>query len=887
MFARLRSLTRAILGRRQFEDDMSDEMRFHLDAYSDDLIQSGVDPKEARRRARLEFGAIESLKEEARQSRGLRYVDEVRQDLRYGIRQLRRTPAFTAAALMSLALGIGATTAIFTLLDFVAIGRVPVRDAHQLYFLGYGSGETPSLSSNYPLLERYQRQAQVFSGVTGFNHRRLKVRTAAGTEILDGQYVAGNYHEVLGVPFAFGRGFSSEPDQPSQGSHIAVISAGFWHRRFGRDPAVIGRTLDVDNKLVTIVGVTAPGFHGFRPGTDFAVTLPLALRMIDEPGFRTMRDTWTSLTLVGRAVPGVTASQALAGVDPIFQAFWMEPENAWARGKADRRHPTRLIPAERGTDRLRAAYSEPLGLLMGMVGLVLLIVCANLANLLTARGVARRRELAIRLSIGAGRMRLVRQMLTESVLLAAAGGVLGLVIAMWGSAAIAAILNGGGNPIVIDTAPNGRVLAFVFVVTLLTGLMSGLMPALRSARLDLTPALRSEPRGSGRLPRIVSGKVLVAGQVALSLLLLVATGLLVRTLVNLKTQDAGFQPGKLLLFHFDTRGTQTDVMTLYQMLAERLRAIPGVKTASVSTMSPLGTTSENRGIRIVNDTEPGRARGALANRVTDDFFSTLDIPIVRGRGLTGNSLATAARIAVVNETMAREYFGGEPIGRVFAFSAFPDVPVTVVGVARDARQFQLGEPIVPMVYIPLDQAEEPQRLLTATLRTGAEPRLVEADVQAAVRGTHADLVVSYMRTMDEQIDTSLQRQRLLATLSIAFGGLGLALACVGVYGVMAYGVARRLREFSIRLALGATRSGLVWRVLRETLVVMAIGLAVGLAGAIAATRLLASFLYGLTPNDPATLGAAAAVLLATSIVAAYLPARRAASADPVRALRVE
>jgi predicted permease len=887
VLARLRSLARALVGRRQFEDDMSDEMRFHLDAYAADLVRSGIDPQEAHRRARLAFGGVESVKEDARRSRGLRYVDELRQDLRYGLRQMRRAPAFTAAALLSLALGIGANTAIFTLLDFVAISRVPVRDVHQLYFLGHGSDATPGLSSNYPLLERYRRQAQVFTGITGYNHRQLKVQTAGGTEIVDGQYVAGNYHDVLGAPFAVGRGFTSESDQPSERSFIAVISASFWNRRFGRDPNIVGRTMDVDNKTVSIVGVTAPRFHGLRPGTDFEVTLPLALRVIDEPDYLTMRDTWTSLTLVGRVAPGLSESQALAGLDPIFQTFWMEPDNAWVRPKSETRHPARLSPAERGTSGLRTAYSEPLGVLMGMVGLVLLIACVNVANLLIARGVARRRELAIRLSIGAGRLRLVRQLLTESFLLATAGGVLALVLAMWGTTAIVAILKGGNSPIVIDVNPNGRVMAFTFAVSLLTGILFGLAPALQGARLDLTPALRASGHGSARLRRMASGKVLVAGQVALSLLLLVGTGLLVRTLVNLKTLDAGFQKGPLLLFYFDTRGTKSDVMKLYQPLAERLRTLPGVRAASVSTMSPLATTSETRGIRIADDVTPGRVRSAVTNRVIADYFSTFDIPIVRGRGLTPEALATAARVAVVNETMAREYFGGDPLGRVFAFNAFPNVPVTIVGVARDVRQFRLREPVAPMAYVPLDHAEERQSLLTAALRTDAAPRSIEAEVKAAVQATSPDLVVSYMRTMDEQIDSSLQRERLLATLAMAFGALGLVLACVGLYGVMAYGVARRLREFSIRLALGATRAALLRRVLGETLVLIAFGIAAGLAGALAASRFVSAFLYGLTPTDPVTFGAAAVVLLVTSLVAAYLPARRAASADPVRALKME
>jgi hypothetical protein len=360
MLARLRSVTRALFGRRRFEDDLSDELRFHLDAYAEDLVRSGVDPNEARRRARLEFGAVESVKEDARRSRGLRYFDEVRQDLRYGFRQLKRAPGFTGAALISLGLGIGANTAIFTLLDFVVIGRVPVRDPQELYFLAHGSDPTPNLSANVPLLERYQRTADVFAGVTAYNVRQFKVQTDAGVELLDGQYVAGNYHDLLGVPLALGRGFSAEPDRPSDRSFIAVISSKFWERRFGRATDVIGKRLVVEGKTVTIVGVTAPGFHGLRPGTDLEVTLPLALLILANPDYATMRDTWTSLNLVARARSDLSGPQVLAGADRVFQPFWMEPENAWARTPDETGRPARLVPAGKGTAGLRTTYTEPL-----------------------------------------------------------------------------------------------------------------------------------------------------------------------------------------------------------------------------------------------------------------------------------------------------------------------------------------------------------------------------------------------------------------------------------------------------------------------------------------------------------------------------------------------
>jgi predicted permease len=886
MFTRLRSLLRALIGRDRFEREMSEELQFHLDAYADDLVRSGADPAEAVRRARVEFGGVERVREEARQSRGLRYLDELQQDVRYGLRQIAKSPGFTAAALISLALGIGANTAIFSLLDFVVIGTLPVRNPAQLYFLGHGTSDAFSLSSQYPLLARYQRNAQTLSGVTAFNIQQFKVTTSAGNELVDGQYVSGNYHDVLGVRFLLGRGFSSEPDQPSAGSQIAVISASFWQRCFASDPHVIGRTLTVQGRTVTIVGVTAANFHGLRPGRRLDVTLPLAFRMLDDPDFATMRTTWTSLNVVGRLKPGATASQVEADIDRIFQPYWMEPENASAR-RGPAPHPARITPAGQGTRTLRNTYADPLSLLMGMVPLVLLIACANVANLLSARGIARRRELAIRLSIGAGRARLVRQLLTESIMLAGAGGALGLIVAMWGTAAIASILGIGSTPIVLDVAPNVRVLAFSFGVSLVTGVVFGLLPALTATRVDLIPALRVNESGARRAHRLTSGRTLVAGQMAISLLLLVGTGLLVGSLVNLKTQDPGFQRDRLLLFWLDTRGTKSSVMELYMPMLERLRASPGVHAASVSTMTPLATNSETRSISVPPSGAAPKTGVVENNRITSDYFTTLGIPLLRGRAIAADDVGGGPLVAVVNETMAREFFGGEALGRVFWFGREPGPPVTIVGVVRDVRQTSLRDRIAPMAYTALSQAEEAQPLVTVAIRAQGDPRSIEAGVMAAVRATSPDLVTSYVRTMEEQVDASLIRERLLAALSVAFGVLALVLAAVGLYGVMAYAVARRIREFAIRLALGARRSEVLGRVLRETLGLAAAGIAIGLIAAMAATKLVSTFLYGLAPTDPATFAIAAVVLLTTSLAAGFLPARRAATVSPAQALKHE
>ena len=865
---------------------MSEELQFHIDAYTNDLMRSGADPTEAARRARLAFGGVEGVKEDARQSRGLRYLDELRQDVRFGVRQIVKSPGFTTAALVSLALGIGANTAIFSLLDFVVIGTLPVRDPAQLYFLGHGVSEDIELSSQYPLLERYQRNAETLSGVTAYNIRQFKVTTAAGTDLVDGQYVAGNYHDVLGVRFLLGRGFTSEPDQPSADSQIAVISASFWQRRFGGDPNVIGRTLTAQGRTVIIVGVTAANFHGLRPGRRLDLTLPLAFRLIDDPDFRTMRTTWTSLTIVGRARPGATTSRMEADLDRIFQPYWMEPENAWAR-RASTPHPARIAPAGRGTEALRDVYADPLNVLMGMVVLVLLVACANIANLLSARGVARRRELAIRLSIGAGRMRLVRQLMTESVMLATAGGVLGLLVAMWSTAAIASILATGSSPILLDVDPNRRVLAFSLAISFATGVVFGLLPALTATRVDLVPALKIQGDRSSRLQRLTSGRTLIVGQIAISLILLVATGLLVRSLVNLKRQDPGFQRDRLLLFWVDTRGSKSSVMDLYAPMLARLRDVPGVSAASISTMSPLATNRETRAILIPSNGSPPKRGAVVNNRITADYFTTLGIPLLRGRGIRNDDVGSGPAIAVVNETMAREFYGGDPLGRVFSFGRDPGPPVTIVGVVRDVRQTNLRDTIEPMVYVALSQAEEPQPVLTTAIRAHGDPRSIEAAALAAVRAASPDLVTSYVRTMEQQIDASITRERLLAALSAAFGVLALVLAAVGLFGMMAYAVARRVREFAIRQALGATRREVLGRVLRETLWVATAGIVVGMVTAAAAARLVSAFLYGLGPTDSVTFASAAMVLFVTSAVAGFLPARRAASVSPAQALKNE
>ena len=895
LFARFRSFVAATFNRDRFEDGMRDELRFHVDSYAADLIRSGVPAEEAHRRARLEFGTIESIKEDCRQNRGLRLLDEVRQDLRYALRTLAKTPVFTSAAVLSLALGIGANTAIFSLMDAVLLRTLPLEMPDRLYFLAHDPGSTISTSANYPLFERY-RAASVFSAVTAYRMRTFRITTADGIERVGGQFVSGNYHAVVGAPMFMGRGFSSEPDRHPGASPAAVVSHHYWSSRLGSDPHALGRTLTVDGRAVSIVGVTGEGFSGLNPGERADITLPISMMLLDAPGFLTNYDSWIGLFILGRLAPNVTEKEALAAVDVTFQQFLSETENRGARANSrDASRSAALVPAAKGMWNLRRQYGKPLWLSMAMVAVVLLIACANIANLLFARASARAREIAVRLSIGAGRARLVRQLLTESLLLAVCGGAAGVFIAIWGTQTIVALLAAGPYPLVIDAGVNGRVLGFTAAVVLLTGVGFGLMPAFQSTRLELTPTLKDGPRSPHDDQRRTFGKALIVAQVALCVLVVTAAGLLSRSLANLHGLDAGFDRENILLADVDISAAMLPPAVrqrVYAEMLERLRTAPGVLTASVSARTPIDSSSQVRRIEVTGvPVVPGQ--GVSTNVVTSDYFHLFGIDLIRGRGLTVDD--RQGNVAVVSESMAKFYFGdSDPIGRDFQLGS-EKTRSTIVGVVKDSRHERLRKETPPqMVYRPfvesstlLDGSSAVPSELTIALRTQFDPAALVPTVRSEIRAVRNDALVSWIRTMEEQIDATLVPERLLTSLSTWFAGIALVLACVGLYGVMAYNVSRRTREIGIRIALGAHPRKVLTHVLRETFVTLTVGLVLGLAIAVAATRTLSTFLFGLTPHDPATLLSTTALLLTTAMLAGFMPARHAAAVDPVRALKNE
>jgi predicted permease len=650
--------------------------------------------------------------------------------------------------------------------------------------------------------------------------------------------------------------------------------------------------LMIDGRPLPIVGVTAPNFDGFDPGNRFDITLPLAA--LTTPGFRTLHETWTDNPIVARLNPGITSAQAASAVDAVFQQYLSEPQNVWLRKIPGWEHVrASLLPAKRGTAGLRNQYATSLRAMMAMVGVVLLIGCANVANLLMARGTARAKEVAVRMSIGAGRLRLIRQFLAESMLLALIGGALGFALARIAVATIAALVGSGPNPILLDLQPNPTVLTFTIALSVLTGILFGLAPAYGCTRVDLAPALKAAGaaiRQPGR--RWSTRQVLVAVQIGFFVLLVSGAGLLGRTLRNLETRGSGFDRSNLLLFSLDVRGTSVRAERLPKLcddLLERLSSRSDVLSGSCSRNIPVNSRGNARPLEVPGSSpQPQNARLVFTNMVTPEYFRTFGIGVVSGRVFDARESTTAERTAVINRAAARFFFGKDnPIGRKVHFFKDEDNPMTVVGVVEDTIQSSLRQEPPMTVYTPLAQLREPEPLLTVALRTRPDPLALASSVRPEIRALSDDVVVDYVRTMDQQIGATLVRERLLALLSTAFGVLALVLSCIGLYGVVSYDVTRRVRDLGIRLALGAQRADVLRQVIGGALSVSSIGVLSGLLAALVATRLLSSLLFGITARDPLTLASAAALLVVTTLLASYLPAHRAASVDPVTVLRTE
>lgn len=895
---------RSLFRKEQVNRELDEELRTYQEMAAEEKMKDGMSRKEALRAVRLERGSLEVSKEIVRSGGWESFLETCWQDVRFAARMLRKSPGFTIVAVLTLALGIGANTAIFSLLNAVLLRDLPVKNPNQLVLFGRGraSGSTSGVDTDaysYRFYEEVEKRNEVFSETSVvmsvlFGGMHGRVDGSANLEPMSVQLVSGTYFSVLGVQPALGREFSKSDDEPLGTHAVAVISNSWWTRRFAGDPGVIGKTIAIGPTLYAIIGVAPREFSGTTIGESPDVWIPLSMEKEVSPGWNGLEDRWwDSLYILARLKPSIPVSQAEASINVLAKAIWRDfagpvipshrqenIDHAWIP----------LTPASRGLSHLRFQYSLPLQILMVVVALVLLIACANIANLLLARSANRRREIAVRTAVGAGRARLLRQLLTEGLLLACLGGVLGFLFASWASRAILASISAGPEPLPLDIAPDARLLAFTFLISLATALVFGTLPALRSMRVDLTEAFKSGRGSAAPGARSRFASALIVSQVALSFVLLIGAGLFLRTLVNLTRVNTGFDEKNVLLFSIDPTaavGYKLDsrLANLYEQLEQRVAAEPGVKADSVS----LSTFNEGSWRTPVSVLGAGANDGdnphVMHNAVGAGYFATMGIPLLTGRTFGLQDTATSGKVAVINQTMARLYFpGGSPIGRRFGIESAADFEV--IGVVKDAKYESLDENPQPAAYYLYSQVLH-LFYYDFEVRYSGDARAAVAAVRSAVASVNPSLTVAYQGTLAEQVDRSIASQSLIARLSAFFGFLAVFLASIGIYGLMSYGVARRTNEIGIRVALGAPRSGIFWMILRNGLLLAITGLALGVPIALAAGRLVSGTLFGITPADPTTMVVAATLLAVLAVTAGYLPARRAMRVDPMVALRYE
>jgi predicted permease len=896
---RLLAGIRALFRRDAAERELDTEIRGYLEASIEERIRAGWSRDDATRVARAELGSIAAVKDHTRDVGWEASLDSFLRDLRYSARTLRKSPAFSVVAILTLALGIGANSAIFSIVNSIMLRPLPVPRPGDLLTLTtvYPNSSEPIFS--YAAYQRFATGAASFGGVAAASSVRRDALVLDGLpEPIDCKWVSGNYFTTLEVPVVIGRTVLPSDDRLPSGEPVAVLNHAYWTRRFANDPSVVGRTFRMRGRPFTIVGVAPRGFFGETGGESPDMWLPMTAQP-NSPEWLWKGHSTTWLGLVVRLRPGVSRAQARTLLESSYDR--VREEVASGTESPEFRKSTlesRLLigDAATGSSRLRGQLSAPLMVLMALVGLVLIIACANVANLMLARAEARRREIAVCLAIGAGRMRVVRQALAESVLLAALGGFAGLLFARWASAALAAMAS-GPLALSIDTTPDVRVLGFTLIVSVLTAFVFGLAPALRAGRVDPLPALKSTSGSARGATRVRLRRMLVITQVAVSLVLLVAAGLFARSLIKLQQIDVGFNRENVLLFAVGPPASERPLAieerrALYRGLLERAVTVTGVQAASASASALFGGNTWRNAIGIEGFVPPpGVTLRTFANAVSPGYFDVLGMRVLSGRTFGDADREATASVAIVNQTFANQFLGGaDPVGRrVGLCSSVPcSGPVgmmEIVGLVEDAKYYTLREESRPMLFLPLAQNNQNPREIE--VRTAAEPAAVAAALHRELSRFDSRLAIIGMRTMREQVDASIVPERLVARLSLVFGLLALALAAVGLYGVVSYVTAQRTGEIGIRMALGAGRAEVRRLVLRDTLKLVAIGVIIGLPASLAAARVLSSQLYEVGPNDPVTIALSLTTLSLTALIAGYMPARRAARVDPLAALRAE
>jgi putative ABC transport system permease protein len=857
---------------------------------------------------------VARMRAKAGLSRGVSHTvlivfDTVFQDVRYGLRALRRSPGFASAAILSLALGIGANTAIFSLIDVVILKSLPVRHPEELLHVMMGDQNYAGYSN--PTWEHLRDRQDVFSGIIAYSGWGFNLASGGEARSVHGLYVSGQYFDTLGVHTVIGRTLAPEDDvRGCVGT--AVLGYGFWQSEYGGRANILGKTISIDRHPIEIVGVTEAGFNGTEVGASVDVMVPLCAITLIGTGYPHMLDMnyypigW--LQVIGRLKHGVPASQATARLKTLapqiyreaFDERALEREDGRQLGPEDRERYLKQTfdtqPAANGTSYLRREYRQALIVLMTIVGVVLLIACANVANLLLARGAIRQKEIAIRMAIGGGRRRLIRQLLTESLLLSGIGAIIGILFAQWGARLLIRFLDAP-----LDLTVDVRVLAFTTSIAILTGLLFGIAPAWRGSHVDPQSAMKANARGVIEGSKLGPGKVLVVAQVALSLLLVVGAGLMLSTFWKLISLDPGFERHQVLLVSTDLRSGSYPMerwSAVYQEMLDQLRAIPGIRSASVSSITPVCHCRWPGEVEVDGYTPKSRGDAmASFNTVSDQYFETLATSVVVGRDFNSDDTSISVKVAIVSKSFAQKYFGAaNPLGQRFRLRggrgsqfawSITGGPVEIVGVVKDAKYGSLREEPSPFVFIPWSQGGVPGPLTSFELRVGGGvPTAIISGVKSVIGSVNRDVSIEF-KTLASKVDDSISRERLLATLSGFFGGLALLLATIGLYGMMSYNVARRRNEIGIRMALGAEQSSIFRMVLGEVAILIGVGLVIGLVSTLATTRFVASFLYGIKSNDPWMVSLASLVLALVAALAGFLPARRASRLDPMAALREE
>jgi predicted permease len=898
---------KSLFNRSHAEREMDEELRAFIDASAEAKRRAGMTPEEAVHAARVEMGSANAVKHHIRQAGWETSIENLWQDLRYSLRMLIKSPAFTLVAVISLALGIGANTAIFSLMDVVMLRSLPVDEPGQLVLFGPGRmvGSTGSLPDgstqlfSYSFYRSFSQKNQVFSSVTAVNSVEFSTHgtlAGQGRETMRAALVCGNYFSLLGINPDRGRVLTEADDQTPGSGAVAVASYSWWQRH-GNDPAAVGKQVHIEGTDYTIVGIAPPGFFGTTVGALPDFWIPLSMEKEISPGWNGLTDKWfQSLYLIARLKPGVTAEQATANTNLIFKQYirgeYLDQSPSQKDLAGLQQAHIELTSAARGISRMRVEFSLPLEILAAIAGLVLLIACANLASLLLARGASRAREFAMRMAIGATRSRIIRQLLTESFVLALLGAALGVASAWKASHLLLTMAWHSTEAAAMNVSPDLRVLGFTLVLTIFTALLFGMTPAIRATRLDLNGSLKQSRTTAGPSSRFSLARGLIVVQIALSLVLLAGASLFLRSLVNLTKVDTGFNKQNVLVLSLDeySAGLPEDarLVNLQQRIEDRVQAIPGVHAASFSMFTfNQGIWSDDITVQGI-PRSPANSHDALFNVVGNGFFSTMSLPIFAGRGFDSTDKIDSPKVAVINQTMAQMYFpDSSPIGHRFGFGddLSHSGDFEIVGVVKNAKYAGLQEDPAAAIYFPYTQ--HVQYFGNLLLRYSGGAGQVIPAVRSAIAEANPNVLVNATSTLTQQVEESTSNQRLIAKLSSFFGVLAAFLVCIGIYGLLSYAVARRTSEIGVRMALGARRSNVLWLILREILVLVAVGIAIGVPLALEGNRLVSKLLYGLSPADPASLFAAIAMLAAVALLAGYLPARRASRVEPTVALRCE